>query len=61
MRERTKSLGFILITIGTLGLLINEFVFDSSSIRTFIFAGIDLIGLVCLIYGRFWLLTKADS
>ena len=61
MRERIKSIGFILIIIGTLGLLLNEFVFEGSSAYTLASAGVDVIGLGCIVYGRFWIINKTDS
>ena len=61
MRERIKGIGFILITIGTLGLILNEFVFEPSSTRTIIIAAVDIIGLACLVYGRFWIRDKTAS
>jgi len=39
---------FILLIIGTLGLLINEFVFDWGRVATLIFATMNVIGLVML-------------
>ena len=48
MREIVKLSAFILLIIGTLGLLINELVFDWGRIATLIFASINIIGLVIL-------------
>ncbi len=49
--ERIKGTGFILIAIGTLGLIFNDFVFQGSSAVTISFATVDFLGLVCLITG----------
>jgi hypothetical protein len=61
MRQRIRGIGYILIAIGTLGLILNAFIMEGSAIRTFIFAGVDIIGLACLIYGRFWQVDRTDS
>ena len=53
MREVTKLIAFILIFIGTLGLIINEFIFDWGSSATLIFAAINVVGLVVLAF-LFW-------
>jgi hypothetical protein len=39
---------FLLLIIGTLGLLTNEFVFDWGKIATLIFAAANMIGLLTL-------------
>jgi len=44
---------FILIIIGTLGLLLGEFLRGHSSSRTIIFAVVNLVGLVNLDFTRF--------
>jgi hypothetical protein len=41
--------GFILIIIGTLGLLFNEFVIEWSRVATLIFAALNLLGLAILV------------
>ena len=53
MKDRIKSAGFILIILGTLGLLLNEFVFVSSTAVTIIAAAVDVIGLACLVIGQY--------
>ena len=45
MREIVKLGGFILVFIGTVGLLINEFVFDWARIVTITFACLNVMGL----------------
>ena len=43
-----KLLAFILLIIGTIGLLLNEFLFDWGTVATIIFAACNLIGLITL-------------
>ncbi len=50
MREVAKLSVFILITIGTLGLLINEFIFDWGSTATLTFAAVNVVGLATLAF-----------
>jgi hypothetical protein len=53
MKDRIKGAGFILIILGTLGLLLNEFVFEGSTAVTLIAAAFDVIGLACLVIGQY--------
>ena len=53
LRESIRGSGFILVSVGTLGLLLNEFVFDGSSTRTIVFAVVDFVGLVNLAFVHF--------
>ena len=53
MREFIKVSGFVLIIIGTAGLLLNEFVWEHSSTRTIIFAVVNFVGLVNLAFAYF--------
>ena len=53
MRNFIKLSGFILISIGTTGLLLNEFAWEHSSSCTIIFAVVNLIGLVKLAFAHF--------
>ena len=48
MREVIKRSAFILLIIGTLGLLINEFAFDWGRVATMVFAIVNLMGLAIL-------------
>ena len=48
MSERAKGLAFVLVAIGTLGLLANEFVFSWGRIATLVFAAANGIGLVAI-------------
>jgi len=53
VRNFIKISAFVLIIIGTIGLLLNEFVLEHSSTRTIIFAVVDFVGLVNLAFA-FW-------
>jgi hypothetical protein len=53
VREATRLIAFILLIIGTLGLIINEFIFDWGSVATLTFAAINVVGLVVLAFA-FW-------
>ena len=53
MREATRLIAFILLGIGTLGLIINEFVFDWGSAATITFAAINVVGFLILAFA-FW-------
>ena len=53
MREFIKISGFVLITVGTIGLLLNEFVWNASSSRTIILAVVNFVGLVNLAFAHF--------
>lgn len=48
MREIVKVGAFILVIIGTAGLLINEFVFDWGRATTLTFAALNAVGLVIM-------------
>lgn len=53
MRNFIKTAAFILIIIGTSGLLLNEYVWEHSSTLAIIFAILNLIGLISLAITRF--------
>jgi len=53
LRNFLKISAFILIIIGTLGLLLNEFVWEHSATRTIIFAVVNFVGLVNLSFAYF--------
>ena len=53
MRNFLRISSFILILAGTVGLLLNEFVWESSSTRTIIFAVVNFVGLVNLAFSQF--------
>jgi len=48
MSRTVESSPFVLLAIGTLGLLANEFLFDWGSVATLIFAALNVVGLVIL-------------
>ena len=48
-----KICGFIQITIGAVGILLNEFVWDTSSNSAIIFAVVGFIGLANLAFVHF--------
>jgi len=48
MKELLKLIGFCLLIIGTLGILITEFVIDQSRTYTLTFAAINAVGLATL-------------
>ena len=50
MKEITKLSAFILLIIGTIGLLLNEFAFDWGRTATITFAVVNFIGLVTLAF-----------
>ena len=41
---------FVLLIIGTVGLLVNEFVFDWGRVATVVFAAMNVLGLIFLVY-----------
>lgn len=48
MKENIRLSGFVLLFIGTLGLLVNELVFDWGTFATLAFAGLNVVGLALL-------------
>jgi hypothetical protein len=59
LRNFIKTTAIILIIIGSLGLLLNEFVWEHSSNRTIIFAVVDFVGLVNLAFAHFGMSSKS--
>ena len=57
MKEMIRPVGFVLLIIGTAGLLINEFALNWGSIATVTFAIINLVGLIILALAH-WKLKK---
>ncbi len=49
MRESIHLIAFILLIIGTIGLLVNEFVADWGSGVTITFACLNALGLIALV------------
>ena len=52
MKGTIKLSGFVLLIIGTLGLLVNEFVFDWGSLATVTFAVVNVVGFALLVFAR---------
>ena len=50
-----KLLAFILLIIGTVGLLLNELVFDWGTITTIVLAALNIIGLAILAFS-YWVM-----
>ncbi len=48
-KEHMRTVGFILLIIGTLGLLANELFFDWGRVATIIFAVANLLGLLLIL------------
>ena len=48
MTNNTELSAFVLLIIGTLGLLLNEFVLDLGRVATLLFAAANVMGLVTL-------------
>jgi len=57
MREIAKLIAFILLIIGTTGLLVNEFVTDWGRGITITFACLNVLGLVLLVFAA-WIMGK---
>jgi len=53
VREATRLIAFILLIIGTIGLIINEFIFDWGSAATLTFAAVNIVGFAILAFA-FW-------
>ena len=53
MRKIARSTAFALLIIGTLGLLVNELVFDWGRVATIFLAALNVIGLIliCFAFG----------
>jgi O-antigen ligase len=60
MRNFLKITAFTLIIIGTLGLLLNEFVWEHSSTRTIMFAVVNFVGLVNLAFASFGMKDRTN-
>ena len=59
MRESTRLIAFILIIIGTIGLLINELIFDWGRGATLTFAIINVVGFASLAFA-YWATKKTS-
>ena len=60
MREVAKLTAFILLVIGTVGLLVNEFVGDWGRSVTITFACLNVLGLVVLAFAT-WTTGKRKA
>ena len=58
LRDFIGISGFVLVIIGTIGLLLNELVWEHSSSRTIIFAVVNVVGLVDIAFARFGMKTE---
>ena len=58
MRESTVLFGFILLIIGTIGLLVNEFIFEWGRLATVRFTILNVAGIVILAVAH-WRRKKA--
>ena len=59
MRESTRLIAFILLRIGTIGLLINELIFDWGRSATLTFAIINVVGFASLAFA-YWATKKTS-
>ena len=59
MEGIAKLSAFILLIIGTIGLLINELIFDWGRCTTLTFAIINVVGLASLAFA-YWIKKKAQ-
>jgi hypothetical protein len=57
LKEVAKTIAFILLIIGTIGLILNEFVADWDRSATITFACLNFVGLVVLAYTS-WVIGK---
>ncbi len=48
MAELARLIAFLLLIVGTIGLLVNEFVFDWGRVATVVFGVSSVIGLIAL-------------
>jgi hypothetical protein len=56
LRKAIEFSSFVLLAIGTLGLLTNEFIFDWGTVAVLTFAALNIVGLAALAlehYGPF--------
>ena len=52
MKQAAKLSAFILLAIGTFGLLVNEFIFDWGSTATLTFAVVNVAGFATLAFAN---------
>ena len=58
MKQVIELSGFILLIIGTLGLLINELIFDWGGTATLTFAAVNVVGFAALAFAH-WGMKQA--
>jgi hypothetical protein len=61
LRNFLRTTAFILIIVGTGGLLLNEFVWEWGTTRTIIFAVVDFVGLVNLAFAQLGMKAKSRA
>ena len=59
MREYALLIAFVLLIVGTIGLLINEFILDWGRCATLTFAIINVVGLASLAFA-YWARKKTS-
>jgi hypothetical protein len=59
MREYTRLIAFVLLGVGTIGLLINELILDWGRCATLTFAIINIVGFASLAIA-YWTRKKAQ-
>jgi hypothetical protein len=50
MNKNVKLFGFVLLWVGTFGLLLNEFILSWGSFGTLVFAVANIVGLIVLFF-----------
>lgn len=61
IREVAKLSAFVLLMIGTIGLLMNELIFDSGRVTTLTFAALNVLGLAILAFTTWGTKKKPHS
>ena len=61
MREAAKLSAFILLMIGTIGLLMNELILDWGRVSTLTFAALNVLGLAILAFTTWGIKKKPHS
>ena len=60
LKERVKISGFVLIIVGTVCLLLNEFAIDLGRAVTITFAAVNAAGLATLAFAHWGMKDKTD-
>ena len=53
MKDTINLFAFIILIVGTAGLLVNEFIFDMGRTGTIVFAAFNVVGLIILAIAYF--------